>query len=170
MSRQTISAALLRGRCAAALAWSLAAPPGRASPIESPNSAVGSSDTAGRRPPRPRRTNFELDEPGPAGGRQERRPSNLPEGVFGNPGAIFKCRSADFALNHCPPGSQVGLVTIVANYEGDPNYLLGTAPVYNMETVSEDETARLAFVAPTVNIPINDPDHGPQRLATTACG
>ncbi len=82
---------------------------------------------------------------------------NLPEGVFGNPGAIYKCRSADFALNHCAPGAQAGLVQLIANYKGDPNFILGTAPVYNMETISAEETARLAFVAPTVNIPVSIP-------------
>jgi hypothetical protein len=92
---------------------------------------------------------------------------NVPEGVFGNPGAIFRCRAADFVVNHCAPGSQVGLITIVANYEGVPNTLLGTAPIYNMETVSENEAARLAFVAPTVEAPIvvpigvrSDSDYG----------
>ena len=82
---------------------------------------------------------------------------NLPSGVFGNPGAILKCRSADFAVNHCSPGSQAGLIELLANYEGDPDHVLGTAPVYNVETVSEDETARLAFVAPTLDIPISVP-------------
>src|SRR6478672_2889829 len=79
---------------------------------------------------------------------------NVPEGVFGNPGAIFRCRAADFVINACAPGSQIGLITIVANYEGVPNTMLGTAPIYNMETVSENEAARLEFVAPTVQAPI----------------
>ncbi len=82
---------------------------------------------------------------------------NLPTGVFGNPGAIFKCRAADFVINRCQPGAQVGLITVVANYNGNPNFVLGTAPVYNMETLSEDETARLAFVAPTINDPVTIP-------------
>ncbi len=79
---------------------------------------------------------------------------NVPTGIFGNPGSIFRCRAADFVLNHCAPGAQVGLISIVANYEGVPNTLLGTAPIYNMETVSEDEAARLEFVAPMVEAPI----------------
>ncbi len=78
---------------------------------------------------------------------------NLPEGVFGNPGAIFRCRAAVFVFNQCQPGAQVGLITIVAN-NGAPNTVLGTAPIYNMETTSEDEAARLAFVVPTVNVPV----------------
>jgi hypothetical protein len=79
---------------------------------------------------------------------------DLPAGVFGNPGAILRCTAAKFALNQCDPGMQAGTMTIFANYEGDPDYLLGTAPVYNMQRTSEDESARLAFVAPTVNVPI----------------
>jgi hypothetical protein len=82
---------------------------------------------------------------------------NLPVGVFGNPGAIYKCEAADFALNECQPGSQAGIVVIFSNYEGTPNTTLGTAPVYNVKTIDEEETARLAFVAPTVNIPIGIP-------------
>ena len=49
------------------------------------------------------------------------------------------------------------LYHIFANYEGDEHFVLGTAPVYNMETISEDESARLAFVAPIVNVPIAIP-------------
>jgi hypothetical protein len=82
---------------------------------------------------------------------------NLPEGVFGNPGAIFKCEAADFAINRCQPGSQAGIVTISSTYEGTTGTVLGTAPVYNVKTIDEEETARLAFVAPTVNIPIGIP-------------
>jgi hypothetical protein len=82
---------------------------------------------------------------------------NFPTGIFGNPGAIFKCRASEFVINRCAPGSQAGLITLVATYQNVPNTILGTAPVYNMETLSEDETARLAFVAPTVNIPVTMP-------------
>jgi hypothetical protein len=82
---------------------------------------------------------------------------NLPQGVFGNPGAIYKCEAADFAINACQPGSQAGIVKIVSNYQGAPNTVLGTAPVYNMRTIDEEETARLAFVAPLVDIPIGIP-------------
>ena len=77
--------------------------------------------------------------------------------MFGNPGSILKCRSAEFVLNKCAPASQAGLISIVANYEGNPNFILGTAPLYNMETISEDESARMAFVAPIVNAPVAMP-------------
>src|SRR5262249_25629074 len=82
---------------------------------------------------------------------------NLPEGVFGNPGAVEKCRAASFVVNECQSGSQVGTITIVANYEGNTNYVLGTAPLYNMQTISEDESARLSFVVPTVDVPVAMP-------------
>ena len=82
---------------------------------------------------------------------------NLAPGVFGNPGAILKCRAADFAVNECGAGAQAGIVTLIARHEGDPNYILGTVPVYNMFTVSEEETGRFAFVAPIINLPVTVP-------------
>ena len=92
---------------------------------------------------------------------------NMPEGVFGNPGAIFRCRAAIFVINACEAGAQAGIITVVANYEGNPNFVLGTAPIYNMETVGEEEAARLAFVVPTINVPVimpigvrSDSDYG----------
>ncbi len=99
---------------------------------------------------------------------------NVPEGIFGNPGAIFRCRAADFIVNECTPGSQIGVITIAATYEGVPNTLLGTAPLYNMETTGEDEAARLAFVAPIANAPIvvpigvrSDSDYGLRMTFST---
>jgi hypothetical protein len=82
---------------------------------------------------------------------------NLPEGLFGNPQAIPTCKSADLALSACPISSQAGVITIRANYSGDPNYLLGTAPVYDMEARSSEETARFAFIVPILNVPISIP-------------
>jgi hypothetical protein len=82
---------------------------------------------------------------------------NMPEGVFGNPGAISKCSSVQFALNQCPIGSQAGIMTVRATYAKNPHYVLGTAPLYNMVTRSENESALFAFVAPTVNIPVMMP-------------
>jgi hypothetical protein len=79
---------------------------------------------------------------------------NLPEGVFGNPGAVRKCRSADFVVNKCGTATQVGTIGLIADYEGDENFVLGTAPVFNMDRASEDEAARIAFVAPVVDRPI----------------
>ena len=82
---------------------------------------------------------------------------NLPQGIFGNPGAVFRCRASIFVINHCQSGAQVGTITVIANYEGNENFVLGAAPVYNMETIGEDEAARLAFVVPTINVPVAVP-------------
>ena len=54
------------------------------------------------------------------------------------------------------PNSQVGLITVYANYEGNPNYLLGTAPIYDMVPGAE-ETARFSFIVPILDIPIAIP-------------
>jgi hypothetical protein len=82
---------------------------------------------------------------------------NLPEGMFGNPNAITPCTSADFALTQCPTASQAGIVTIRARYEGESSHLFGTAPVFDVESQSEEETARFGFIVPSLNIPISVP-------------
>jgi hypothetical protein len=79
-----------------------------------------------------------------------------PEGVFGNPNALTRCTASDFALDECPVNSQAGIITIWADHEGNPEYLLGTAPVYDLQPQG-NETARFQFVVPTVNIPIAIP-------------
>jgi hypothetical protein len=79
-----------------------------------------------------------------------------PEGLFGNPNAILRCTSADFALEQCASNSQAGLVTIYANYEGDPNKLLGTAPLYDLAP-GPDQTGLFAVIVPVLNIPIQIP-------------
>lgn len=99
---------------------------------------------------------FSLDEPGEPEA-AENVTVNLPQGVFGNPNAIPTCAVSDFALSQCPAASQAGTVVVRANYGGNPNALLGAAPVYDIAVQVEGETARLAFVAPTVNIPISIP-------------
>ena len=48
-------------------------------------------------------------------------------------------------------------MVVRANYLGDPEYLLGTAPVYDIDVQVEGETARLAFVVPSLNIPVSIP-------------
>jgi hypothetical protein len=79
-----------------------------------------------------------------------------PTGLFGNPNAVTQCTSADFALAKCPVNSQVGLITVRANYEGNPNKVLGTAPIFSM-VPGEAEPALFAFIVPTLGIPINIP-------------
>src|SRR3954454_3342158 len=98
-------------------------------------------------------TSFRLAEPG-----VEEAARNVifqaPEGVFGNPYAITHCTSSDFALDQCPSDSQAGLITVYANDEGELHKLLGTAPLFNIEPLGE-QTALLAFLVPTLDIPIN---------------
>ena len=79
-----------------------------------------------------------------------------PRGIFGNPNALTRCTAADFGQTQCPPNSQAGLVTIRANYSGNPNNLLGTAPIFDM-IPQAGEPARFAFIVPTLNIPITIP-------------
>ena len=45
---------------------------------------------------------------------------NLPTGVFGNPSVVTQCSSSTSPSTSCPSNSQVGLITVRADYEGDP--------------------------------------------------
>jgi hypothetical protein len=81
---------------------------------------------------------------------------NAPEGLFGNPNAVTQCTAADFALGQCPTNSQAGLITIYANSEGNPNKLLGTAPIFSMRT-EPAQTALFAFIVPSLGVPVNIP-------------
>jgi hypothetical protein len=100
-------------------------------------------------------TSFELEEPGtPEAARNVI--FNAPTGVFGNPEAITQCAPADFALDQCPSNSQAGLITLRAKYEGNSEFLLGTAPIFSL-VPSEGETARFSFIVPILNIPIAVP-------------
>jgi hypothetical protein len=80
---------------------------------------------------------------------------NAPTGLFGNPNVLLECSSSDFAFTRCAPDSQAGLVTIYANYNGEPNKLLGTAPIYQLDRGAN--TALFAFLVPVLNIPIQIP-------------
>ena len=100
-------------------------------------------------------TSFTLDEPGV----EEAAMNvifNAPEGVFGNINAVTNCIPSDFALDKCPPNSQIGLITVHANYSGDQNFLLGTAPMYDVSPQA-DQTALIQFNVPTLDIPISIP-------------
>jgi len=133
------------------LAFSAAAPAAASERIDS-FSTTTSTEQAGGHPDL--QTSFALHNPGNPES-AENVIFNAPEGVFGNPNAITQCTSVDFALDQCPSNSQVGLITIYANYEGNPEYLLGTAPIYDLEP--GPDTALFAFIVPTLNIPINIP-------------
>ena len=81
---------------------------------------------------------------------------DAPRGLFGNINAVTKCQPAEFALDRCPPNSQIGLITVYSNYEGNPSFLLGTAPLYDVSPQA-DQTALLQFNVPTLDIPISIP-------------
>ncbi|HKG19391.1 MAG TPA: hypothetical protein VKB00_06605 [Candidatus Limnocylindrales bacterium] len=100
-------------------------------------------------------TSFRLVEPGVEEAARDVT-FQAPEGIFGNPYAIAHCTSSDFALDQCQSDSQAGLITVYANHEGVTHKLLGTAPIFNVEPLGE-QTALLAFIVPTLNIPINIP-------------
>jgi hypothetical protein len=134
------------------LATVFAAPAHAEVEIESFSTAVSTSQAGGHPDIS---TSFVLKDPGaPEAARNIN--FNTPEGVFGNPEAIDQCVSVDFALQRCPSNAQAGLITVYANYEANPHYLLGTAPLYMME-VSSEETAEFAFIVPVLDIPINIP-------------
>lgn len=81
---------------------------------------------------------------------------NTPKGVFGNPKVLSRCEPIDFAFERCSSNTQAGLITVHANYKGDPNFLLGTAPIFNLEA-GPDEAARFAFIVPVLEIPVAIP-------------
>jgi hypothetical protein len=99
-------------------------------------------------------TSFSLEE---AGVQEAARTItfNAPKGLFGNQGVLLECSSTDFALTQCAPNSQAGLITVRANYEGNPEKLLGTAPIYQL--TRGPNTALFGFIVPSLNIPIQIP-------------
>ena len=113
---------------------------------------TSSTPTAGGHPDLT--TSFELESPGVPESAQNVA-FNAPEGVFGNPNAITECTSVDFANDQCPSSSQAGLITIHANYAKKSNFLLGTAPIYDL--LPGPNTALFAFVVPVLDIPIQIP-------------
>ncbi len=114
---------------------------------------TSSTDQAGGHPDLS--TGFSLHAPGTPEAAQNVI-FNAPEGIFGNPNAITRCSASEFALDECPASAQAGLITLHANYEGDANKLLGTAPMFSIVPGAE-ETARFAFVVPTLGIPVTIP-------------
>ncbi len=152
--KSTMTAKTLSVVLAAVLALGLAAvSPAMASESIDSFATTSSTSQAGGHPDL--RTMFTLDSPGdPESAKNV--DFNAPEGIFGNPNAIIRCQPADFALQQCPPNSQAGIVTLHANYGGNSNYLLGTAPVYDVQP-GASETALFEFIAPTLELPIAIP-------------
>jgi hypothetical protein len=79
-----------------------------------------------------------------------------PAGFFLSPGATPRCGAASFGSFECPSSTQVGLITVRAEYGGDPSHLMGTAPVYAL-AAGDGELARLGFVIPTAKLAVAIP-------------
>lgn len=139
-----------------AVALSLIALTALASPASAAQSItdfqVHSTDTAAGGHP-DLSTEFTLQSPGEAA---RNVTFNTPAGIFGNPNAATRCSAAAFAAQECAPDTQVGLVAIRANYSGNPNYLLGTAPLFDL-IPGADQPALFGFIAPTANLPVQIP-------------
>lgn len=82
----------------------------------------------------------------------------LPPGLFLAPFGSQLCAPEDFDSSECPLTSQVGLITVYADYEGDPSHLMGTEPVYLLEPTAE-EPERLGFAFPIVGTRVEVPVH-----------
>jgi len=137
------------------LALAVLSAPAQASEAVAPHSFITKASTslAGAHPDL--ETFFELERPGEPESAQNVT-FDAPKGVFGNINAISKCAPSDFALDQCGSNSQAGLITVYANYDGNPRYLLGTAPIYDLVPEPE-QTALFEFVVPTLDIPIAIP-------------
>jgi hypothetical protein len=81
---------------------------------------------------------------------------DAPVGIAVFPVSVPGCTAANFALNACSASSQVGLVTVYAAYGGEPQALMGTAPVYAIEAAA-GELGRLAFAIPTIDATVTMP-------------
>ena len=128
MTRKLLIGALVAGVLA------LCAAPAQAQITIDSFKTTSSSSQAGGHPDLT--TEFELKGPG-APEAAKNVIFNAPEGVFGNPNAMTRCTASDFALHECPVNSQAGVITVRANHEGNEEFLLGTAPIYDIIPIKE---------------------------------
>jgi hypothetical protein len=83
-------------------------------------------------------------------------PESVEEVDLGLPAGFFlapywnRCSLEDLDASECPPGSQVGLITLYLEYDEDP---FAVEPVYMVEP-GADDLARLGFAIPSVQDPI----------------
>ncbi len=76
-------------------------------------------------------TNFTLENPGvPEAAKNVI--FNAPQGLFGNINAITNCTPADFALDQCPSELPGRADHRLRELLRQPNFLLGTAPLYDV--------------------------------------
>jgi hypothetical protein len=77
----------------------------------------------------------------------------LPPGYFLYPAYHPRCDATQWEEQHCPVVSQVGIVDVRGNFDGDPDFELGTAAV-RLLPQEDGEFARLGFVVPTIEAPV----------------
>jgi Invasin, domain 3 len=82
--------------------------------------------------------------------------AGLPAGLTLIPSAVAQCTASSFALDECAIASQVGLVTIHADHEGDSDDLLGTAPVFAL-VPAEGGYGELGFIVPVTETHVTAP-------------
>ena len=75
---------------------------------------------------------------------------NAPAGVGLQPHAVPQCSAGEMALSECPIDSQVGLITVRSRYEGQAEFLLGTAPIFALQSPS-GQFGALGFTIPTLD-------------------
>lgn len=75
---------------------------------------------------------------------------DAPAGVGLEPLAVPQCSAGEMALSECPIDSQIGLITVRSRYEGQAEFLLGTAPVFALQSPS-GEFGALGFTIPTLD-------------------
>ena len=139
--------------------WS--SPPAAQASQEIESFSVDALDHPGRRSPRPRQRPSRWKDPGqPEAARNVI--FNTPEGVFGNPNAITAVHLA--RTSPCSSARRLAgrLITVRANYEGNPDYLLGTAPIFDLEP-GDEQTALFAFIVADPQHPDHDPGRGAHR-------
>jgi hypothetical protein len=71
----------------------------------------------------------------------------LPPGYFPYPAFQVRCSDTQIADRECPVDSQVGVAGVSGNFGGDPEFELGTGPVY-MLAPEDDKVVRLGLVLP----------------------
>jgi hypothetical protein len=93
----------------------------------------------------------------------------LPPGFFlARPFGSPLCAPEDFDSFECPNVSQVGLITVYADYEGNPQ-LIGTEPVYLLDP-TPGEHARLGFAFPIARSPVEITASLFSKVALQRCG
>ena len=77
----------------------------------------------------------------------------MPPGVIGDPHATPKCTVEDFAVEHCPPETQIGAATISINAEPPGTSGFGVIGIYNLEP-HPGEAGLIAFNFPLLHFPV----------------